>query len=232
MRKATSITLISALAVLGLIVASGPAAALVNPVIDFGSGFALEGTRVVDDNTSTAGDILTIVGFVVDFNDPLDDLDPNDPTKEYTFVYTGLVSQGTVASGGSTIFYDTEYAGGTLRVYCDPGLDADFANPATFANGDMIVEASLSNTLTSTKSSNCSGTINGVLQIIGGSRFADLSNAGTGYTGIYTGLFSVCASFVDDPREAEGYFGLADTKIDLEPPVATEDRTWGQIKKQ
>lgn len=207
-------------------------AAIVNPVVDFGSGFALEGTRLVDDQTSTAGDVLTIVGFVADFNEPFDDLDPNDPTKEYTFVYSGLVSQGTVVSGGGAfIFYDTQYTGGTLRVYCDTNLNADYANPGTFADGDMILEASLSDFLTSTKSFNCSGTLNTDLQFIGGSLFNRVSLGGIGFDGIATGLFSVCNSFVDDPREAEGYFGLADTKVDVIEPVPVEQKSWGEIKK-
>lgn len=214
-------------------VLAGPAgAAIVNPVVDLGSGFAKEGTRVAGDQISVANDVLTIVGFVADFNMPFDDLDPNDPAKEYTYVYSGLVSQGTVVSGGgSFIFYDTQYTGGTLRVYCDTNMNADYADMNTFMDGDMILEASLSNFVISTKSFNCSGTQNANLQFTGGSLFNRVSLGGIGFTGIATGLFSVCPSFVDDAREAEGYFGLSDTKLDVEEPVPTENRSWGQIKR-
>ena len=55
---------------------ASPGLAFVNPIVDLGTGYALEGTRVVDDNISVAGDTLLIVGHVVGFNDPFDD-NPN-----------------------------------------------------------------------------------------------------------------------------------------------------------
>ncbi|NNF06269.1 MAG: hypothetical protein HKN21_05880, partial [Candidatus Eisenbacteria bacterium] len=127
----------------GLLVAPA-SAAIVNPVMDFGIGYAKEGTRVADDHTSTSGDVLTIVGHVVQFQEPFDDLDPNDPNKEYTYVYTGMVSQGTaIQPAGSFTFYNTDYTGGTLSVYCDTAQDADFANMTGFDNGDLILQANV-----------------------------------------------------------------------------------------
>jgi diacylglycerol kinase len=52
-------------------------AAIENPVVDFGLGYGKEGTRAAGDHTATSGDGLTIVGVVVDFNDPFADLNAN-----------------------------------------------------------------------------------------------------------------------------------------------------------
>lgn len=227
---ARSALVFAGLCCLALAAAPLTAAAVVNPVMDFGSGYALEGTRVVGDQTSTAGDQLLIVGHVVQFQDPFGDLDPNDPTKEYTYVYSDLTSQGTIVTGGgSFIFYDTAYNGGVLRVYCDPAMDSDFANPASFANGDLILEAAVTNFSTSTRSFTCSGNQNAEITFTGGSLLSRLAGF---QCGIITGLFSVCTSQVPAARQAEGYFGLSDTKIDVDCPVPSENSTWGRIKTQ
>jgi len=206
-------------------------AGIVNPVVDLAPGYAMENGRAVGDHTSTAADTLCIVGFVADFNEPFDDLDPNDPTREYTYVYKGLISQGTVVSGGGSFtFYDTDYSGGVLEIYCDPAQNADYADKSTFQDGDMILAAGLSDFRISTQSFNCSGSQNANLVFTGGSLFNRVSDDGVGFDGVITGAFSVCASAVHADRQAEGYFGLSDTKVDVSPPVPTEDRSWGSIK--
>ncbi|NNF06100.1 MAG: hypothetical protein HKN21_05015 [Candidatus Eisenbacteria bacterium] len=221
--------------ILLLLAVSTPSAlqAIENPVVDLGTGYAMEGSRVVDVHTSNSGDVLTIVGKVVGFKDPFSDLDPMDPTKEYTYVYSGLVSSGTAVSGsGSFIFYTTPYAGGELKIYCDTAQNADFANQSTFSDGDMILSADLSNTILETKSFNCAGNHNSDFVFTGGSLFNRVSDNGNGFTGIVTGLFSVCASAVEPDRQAEGYFGRSDTKMDVDPPVAVNPLRWGEIKKE
>ncbi len=225
--------------VLSLIVVAGlamvfaaPTVAFVNPIVDFGTGYAKEDARMVDDNISTAGDVLLIVGHVVGFNSPFDDLDPNDPAVEYTYVYRNLVSLGTVVSGsGLTAVYDTDYSGGVLEVYADPSLDADFANPATFMNGTMILQASLSGFHLTTLAISCAGTQTAGFQFTGGSLFSRVSAGGIGFGGLAPGLFSVCTGQVPAAQQAQGYFGLSDTKLDLDPATPTEKRTWGQIKQ-
>jgi len=232
MTKANHFRIFVVTCLLTVVVAGGAFAGVVNPVVDFGSGFALENGRTVDNHVSVAGDTLMIVGHVVAFNQPFDDLNPNDPAKEYTYVYKGLVSLGTAVSGsGSFVFYDTEYSGGTLEIYCDTAMNSDFAVPATFMDGDLILAASLSGFVISTKSFNCSGTQNSFMTFTGGSLFNRVSAGGTGFSGITTGLFSVCASFVDVPRQAEGYFGLSDSKVDVDISVPAERKTWGEIKR-
>jgi hypothetical protein len=214
------------------LVLAAPALAFVNPIVDFGTGYAMEDARVAGDNTSTAGDALLIVGHVVDFNDPFADLDANDPAVEYTYVYRNLVSLGTVVAGsGLTTVYTTDYSGGVLEVYADPSMDSDFADPATFMNGTLILQASLSGYRLTTLAINCSGNQTAALQFTGGSLFSRVSVAGMGNTGVAPGLFSVCTGQVPSVQQGQGYFGLSDTKLDMEPPVPTEQRSWGQIKQ-
>ena len=209
-----------------------PALAFVNPIVDFGTGYAKEDARVAGDHTSTAGDVLTIVGRVVAFNDPFADLNPNDPAMEYTYVYRNLVSLGTtVAGSGLTAVYTTDYSGGVLEVYADPSKDSDFANPATFMNGTMILQASVSGYRLTTLAINCSGNQTAAFQFTGGTLFSRVSVAGVGNTGVAPGLFSVCTGQVPAAQQGQGYFGLSDTKLDMEPPVPTEPRSWGQIKQ-
>lgn len=206
-------------------------AAFVNPIVDFGTGYAVEGSRAAGDHTSDPGDALTIVGHVVDFQEPFDDLDANDPNVEYTYVYSGLTSAGTLVSGtGLTSVYDTDYAGGILRVYADPAQNSDFADMSTFSDGEMILELVLSNFHTTTLAINCSGNQSGSFQFTGGTLFSRVSAAGVGYEGVFTGLFSVCANLIPSAQQAQGYFGLSDTKLDVDPPVPTERSSWGSIK--
>jgi hypothetical protein len=197
-----------------------------NPVMDFGSGYAMEGTRAAGDNTSTASDNLVIVGHVAQFKAPFNSLDANDPSVEYTYVYDNLVSVGTQVIGGS--IFDTDYTGGRLRVFCDPSQDSDFSNLASFANGTLILEASLSGFRTHTDIFSCAGDQNADITAYTGGSLVDLMD---GCTGAITGLFSTCASVVPDTQEGQGYFALSDTKLDSACPTPVEESTWGKIKK-
>jgi len=194
-------------------------------IIDLGPGYAVEGSRVVDTHISTAGDSLTIVGHVIAFRNPFLDLDPNDPAKEYTYVYRGLVSQGT--TNLFNVIFTTNYSGGVLEIYCDTAQDADFADKTTFMNGDMILSATLLNFTTVTKTSNVSGSQNADIAFTGGS----LVNRLVGCTSaIITGAFSVYNGFVPAAQQAQGYFGFSDTKIDAQCPTPVDASSWGRIK--
>src|SRR6266478_7993823 len=69
--------------------------------------------------TSTATNVLSMIGTVSLFCAPFAALNPNDPNKEYTFYVTGLVSAGTGHFGpfGGTTFHETDYAGGTFEIH-------------------------------------------------------------------------------------------------------------------
>ena len=71
---------------------------------------------------SAPGSQLTIVGKIVSFNPPLADLVPSCPTKEYTFVISGLVSKGTLVAlnGPTTVYtaaYDTTLSNPVFAIY-------------------------------------------------------------------------------------------------------------------
>ncbi len=156
----------------------------------------------------------------------------NDPAVEYTYVYRNLVSAGTVVSGsGLTAVYNTDYSGGVLEIYADPSKDSDFANPATFMNGTMILQASLTGFHVTTLAISCAGNQSAGFQFTGGSLFSRVSAGGIGFQGLAPGLFSVCTGQVPAAQQGQGYFGLSDTKLDLDPATATEPRTWGQLKQ-
>ena len=225
MRNSHRYMLTAALSAALVVALSGVAGALTNPVVDFGAAsYAKEGTRTAGDHTSTAGDMLTIVGKVVVFNDPFADLDPNAAGIEYTYVMTDLISQGTTF----TSYYLTNYSGGVFRIYEDSSPDADFVDMATFQDGTMILEGAFSGFRITTNSS--TGTQNADFQFTGGTLFNRVSQFGVGFIGVNTGNFSVSTMFVPQTQRNQGYFGMSDTKLDVTQPVATESSTWGRIK--
>jgi len=99
---------------------------------------------------STAGSQLTVVGLISSFPFPgaLSYLNANDPGKEYTFVFSGLLSKGTkVALNGPTTLYDTDYDSlktGSFEIYEGSPRNS----PDTFAEwngnpfGGVLVPAS------------------------------------------------------------------------------------------
>ena len=42
---------------------------------------------------------------------------------------------------------------------------------------------------------------------------------------------SVCSGQVPSEQQAQGYFGLSDTKLDMNEPTPTRKSTWGRIKQ-
>jgi hypothetical protein len=217
------------------------ASAITNPVVDFGVSYAKELTpagapRLVGDHTSTAGDALTIVGKVVMFQDPFADLNPNAPGVEYTYIMTGLTSLGTTVTPLPPLgqAYETYYSGGVFRIFEDTSPDADYADMSTFIDGTLILEGVFTNNSfhLNTFSFQCAGTQNATFQFTGGSLFSRVSSGGVGFTGINTGSFTVCSGFVPAAQQGQGYFGMSDTKLDVETPTPATPSTWGQIKSQ
>jgi hypothetical protein len=210
---------------------SAAQAAITNPVLDFGVSYAKEDGRLANDLTSTAGDTLTIVGKVVQFNDPFADLDPNDPAVEYTYIMTDLVSQGSVVNGP---YWLTNYSGGFFAVYCDSTPDADFADMTTFTDGTLILQGTFTGFHTNVRTSGiCSGNQNADFQFTGGTLFDRVSDVNNvGYLGTNTGAFTVCATIPPTQQQQQGYFAASDTKLDVIAPVPTERKSWGSIKSK
>jgi len=197
--------------------------AVVNPIIDFNPGNACEYAngvfRAFGDHDSNAGDTLEVYGVVVQFNDPFNDLDPNDPTQEYTYVISGI-SLGTVAV--STI-RTTNYSNAKVQVYCDPNQNADPSDKSTYTDGTLILEGTFSSLQTLTRTNSNAGNIQHDGFVATGGTLASRLEGCTGV--LVSGAFSVTA-----PVPPAGYFGTADTKLDVECPVPAEPSTWGKLK--
>jgi hypothetical protein len=95
-----------------------------------------------------AGTHLDAVGVISGAESPLDYLQPQDSTREYTMYISGLVSQGTITSGPpGAQTYTTVYNGGAIEVFEDLTPDHDFGTfppnatvPSTFVDGDLMLE--------------------------------------------------------------------------------------------
>src|SRR5215470_5804666 len=85
-------------------------------MIEFDSDcFAYESNYNNATFTSAVGSQLNVVGIVALWCAPFADLeaDRQAGNNEYTFLFTGLVSQGTVlGANGPTSLWDTDYTGG------------------------------------------------------------------------------------------------------------------------
>jgi hypothetical protein len=74
------------------------------------NAFAYETNYSTATFISQPGSQMTVVGLITQFGPALPFLNPNDPNKEYTFVFSGLISAGTIVStNGPTTLYDTDY---------------------------------------------------------------------------------------------------------------------------
>ncbi len=181
------------------------------------------------------GDPLTIVGRVAEVKQPFDDLLPAD-TYELTFVFEGTTCtqwgmwDDIPCAGG---IFGT-FQGGTVAIYLDASPDADFANPQTFHDGDLVLLGSLSivSVLDSDPYIACpprsdEPDVGAFFTFIGGTWFSRVSNDGVGFDAISEGE-------LDDNVSAElralGYTFRVDGTVDIYGPVATEPVTWGRVK--
>jgi len=130
-----------------LLLASPAAADIPGQVFDWGPDcYGWEDNYDHGTGMSTPGANLTIVRVIDNFFAPLDVLDPT--TTEYTFIFDGLVSNGTVLNGPAR---ETTYNGGFFRIYEDSPFNFDFGTnppvggPTGFEDGTLILEGFLAN---------------------------------------------------------------------------------------
>lgn len=210
--------------------------AFAGPAIDWDPAFVYGPGAAV--GVVTPGAELRGVGIVSLFDVPLQDLDANDPTTEYTFIFRGLIAQPTVTSGVPAFtFWTTNYTGGIIELYAGSPRNSSFAPnpenaivPSTFQDGTLLLSGVFTsfyvqtNNFTQFKTGNMEGNVtwNGGSLL---SRF----NGGNGEPcpGLFTGGLTWLPSVL-----IPGYVFRHDGKIDLNCPVPTAPSTWGKLKAQ
>lgn len=182
---------------------------------------------------SANGSQLTVVGVIDQFYDPFLDLDP--ATTEYSFIFSGLVSAGSIDFGG---IVQTNYAGGTFEIYADPAMNADFgvnppntASPATFTDGDLILEGFLSNftIMMFAGPGGWSGTYSADFEFTGpvGGEYYLRVEACYGTTGGGITDDNTLAGFpAGYTYQVDGHFTVDDCR-----PTGTEESNWGALKQ-
>jgi len=187
----------------------------------------------------TPGAELRGVGIVSLFGPPLDFLDANDPNKEYTFIFRGLIAQPTVTSGVPAFtFWTTNYNGGIIELYEGSPRNSSFAPfpenaivPSTYQDGTLLLSGTFTsfyvqtNNFTQFKTGNMEGNINwtggSLLPIFGGVA------GGPPCPGLFTGGITWLPSVL-----IPGYVFRHDGKIDLNCPTPAAPSTWGKLKAQ
>jgi hypothetical protein len=219
--------------ILGAIVA---APAFAGPVIDWDPAFVYG--PGASTTVATPGAELRGVGIVSSFDGPFADLDANDPTTEYTFVFRGLIAQPTVITGPPTFtFYTTNYTGGIIELWAGSPRNSSFAPnpenaivPSTFQDGTLLLSGVFTSFYTQTNNFTAfqTGNMEGNVSWTGGSRLASM-NGGNGQPcpGLFTGGLTWRPEVL-----IPGYVFRHDGKIDINCPTATTPSTWGRLKSQ
>ena len=214
------------------------APAFAGPVIDWDPAYVYgPGASAT---VAVTGAELKGVGIVSMFDGPLGFLDANDPTKEYTFVFRGLIAQPTVVSGiPAFTFYTTNYNGGIIELYEGSPRNSSFAPnpenaivPSTFQDGVLLLSGTFTsfyvqtNNFTQTQSGNMEGNI-----LWNGGSLLPLLNGGSGQP--CPGLFTGGITWSTAPNVGiAGYTFRHDGKIDLNCPTPAAPSTWGKVKAQ
>jgi len=214
--------------------------------------FAYETAYTPATFTSAAGSQLTVVGTVSLFCNPLLDLSANDPNIEYTFIWDGLVSQGTVTrTRGSSTTFTTKYLGGGFRIYAGtphdaptaltlPALPAPGLVPDAFVDGTLILSGVMTDSLYVYISRTSTGTFTSSLKAnyrcTGGTHY---DQVGSGTSVIDGFWLPVPATNPEPPVPLgtsllpAGWSAHPNGKWDRPPfipPVAVVPSSWGKLK--
>ncbi len=214
------------------------------PMIKFDSnGYAYETGYNPSTLVSSAGSQMTFVGKVSLFCQPFTDLNPADPNTEYTFVWDGLVSQGTTTTvSGIRTTYATRYLGGTFHIYAGsppdipgtlPALPAPGVIPDTYANGTLILEGSFDTLLVSitkvSTNNSYSGSLRANYWCTGGTMLDRVGTALSLLSGVWCPVppsgnpSGTCAL-------PTGWSAHASGKWDAPYTTPATSRAWGTIK--
>src|SRR5262249_30345990 len=153
-------------------------------------------------------------------------------TVEFTYRMRDLSVAGTSIwddfyrnEGGIAV----EHSGGVLEIYRDDTPDADFADPSTFADGELILSATIAQFLLVLYSSQIPAQTAG-LEFDGGSLFERVSRNGRGLTGTNIGNFRMQPDALPELLQARGYNALSESTININAEVPARPVTWGEIK--
>lgn len=179
---------------------------------------------------------IIILGTVSETGPPVEGIDTADPGVEITYVLDGM-SHPEVRLWDSV---DGEYGGmtyvfqtGSFRLYFDNSPDLDFFDPATFQDGQLLLEGTLSEYFVYSGSGypcpQCFPGHRGWVDFTGGDLFALVSRNGAGYRGLIeqTSLGDAPLDSLITPGRNFPTHGWMTLYI----PVATEETTWGNIKR-
>lgn len=225
------ITLASAALLVGALAA--PVSA--GPSIDWDPAYTWEPGATF--SNSPLGGELKGVGIVSLFGAPFEFLDANDPNKEYTFYFYGLISQGTQVFGAPGLqFYVTNYSGGTIEFYEGTPRNSNFdpnppnaTVPANYIDGTLLLAGNFTSFQTQSNdfTANQVGNIEGDVNWTGGSLLALTFRGGQPCPGLFTG-----GSTWKPALLPAGYIFRHDGKMDLNCPVPAEEGSWGRVKAQ
>jgi hypothetical protein len=211
------------------------APASAGPALDWDPMFTWEAGATAT-NSPAGGDFFG-VGIISSFGPPFDFLNPNDPTKEYTFYIYNLDSQGTAVFGPpGTQFYVTDYNGGNFDLYEGTPRNSVFAPnppnasvPSTFTDGTLLLSGNFTRFQTQTNDFTAFqvGNLEGDVNFTGGSLYDLTFRGGQPCPGLFTGGVTWRTDVL-----IPGYIFRHDGKLDLNCPVPAEQSSWGKIKAQ
>ena len=200
------------------------------------NGFSYEGPAPYTNYTSPAGNVLTNVIGASLLCGPLGALNPLDPLKEYTMVWSGLVSSGTVTVPIGTGFKKTTvYTGGSFALYEGPVNARSYTNltvpaPAlalpNYTDGVVLLSGAI-DSLTTLIVKSPLGTINGSFRgkyrVLAGPYATAFCNGHMG-AGLLDGLWNP----VNPPA---GYTSQNNGKLDgIDCTTVVVPSTWGRLK--
>ncbi len=146
------------------------------------------------------------------------------PLDFANFEYTLVVTNLELISGDGTTASPQNYANGTLTIYEDNSTAADYANPATFSDGEAILIGTIT-TLNRTMFTLTHGSAAGWVDWVGGTHLDDIAPVDQIGWPFLTGISA--RSTVIEP----GYSEQWDGKVEPEEPIVdTEDMSWGSVK--
>ena len=199
---------------------------------------------------SNPGSSLTVVGLATLFCSPLNGNVPNLPVKEYSFVWSGLTSAGTVQAtyivNGKK--WDTDYSGGVFAFYEDSPADAPRATtpmpinppaggvPVNFQNGTLILSGTLNGLHTVvTRSNNTASAIWGgsfttTYQFTGGPQYSATPGPTQVGPGVNTLFGNWCGKYPSGCVPT-GYTGHPNGDFDYAVATDARSSTWGAIKQ-